>query len=130
MNQALADLYALQQIDSALARATKKLQALDQGRAEQTARDAAKASYDEISQAAHDTHGSLKDSELELQSVEKKRKDHESKRYGGMVPNPKELTAMQDEIEALGRQRAKLDERILTLMEDVEQRRAQETEAK
>jgi predicted nucleic acid-binding Zn-ribbon protein len=130
MNEALAALYALQQIDSALARANKKLQALDAGQAEQSAADSARATFDQISQTAHDTHGSLKDSELELQSVEKKQKDHESKLYGGMVQNPKELSAMQDEIEALGRQRSKLDERILTLMEDVEKRRAEEAQAK
>ncbi len=130
MNEALAALYALQQIDSALARANRKLQSLDAGQAEQATADTARAAFDQISQTAHNTHGSLKDSELELQSVEKKRKDHETKLYGGMIQNPKELSAMQDEIEALGRQQGKLDERILSLMEDVEKRRTEEAQAK
>lgn len=130
MNQALADLYALQQIDSALAAAMRKYNALDKGVKEKAAEDEAKAAFEQVSQTASDTHGSLKDSELELQTVEKKRQDHEKKLYSGMVSNPKELQAMQEEIESLGRQRERLDERILSLMEEVEQRRSEETKAK
>src|SRR5258708_5024868 len=123
MNEALTALYALQQIDSALALATRKHLALDPGRAELAAAEAALKSYDEITHAFHSSSGSLKDTELELQGVEKKAKDFENKLYSGKVQNPKELQSMQEEIEALGRQRGRLDEQILTLMEEVETHR-------
>jgi uncharacterized protein len=130
MNEALTALYGLQQIDSALAMATRKMNLLDQGKAEAAAAEAARASYEEISHRFHSTSGSLTDTELEIQSVEKKRKDFESKLYGGKVQNPKELQAMQEEIEALGRQRGKLDEKMLSLMEDVETHRKEEADSK
>ena len=105
-------------------------QALDPGRAEQAAADAARKSFDDITHTFHATSGNLKDSELELQGVEKKRKDFENKLYSGKVQNPKELQSIQEEIEALGRQRGRLDEQILTLMEEVETHRAQEAASK
>jgi len=130
MNPALPDLYALQEVDSALAAAYKQYRALDQGQAEKAAADAARVAFDEIAHTHHTTAGSLKDAELELQSLEARKKDHESKLYGGKITVFKELTAMQDEIASLGRHRALLDDKILELMEEVEAHRAQEAEAK
>src|SRR5437773_2512001 len=109
MNQALTALYELQQVDSALAAAHRKYQALDPGRAEQAAAESARVLYDRLTREHHDTATDLKDSELELQAVETKKKNFEIKLYGGQVQAPKELQAMEAEIEALGRQRARLD---------------------
>src|ERR1043165_7632075 len=130
MNQTLAALYALEQVDSALALATRQYHVLDPGRAEQAAAETARTMYDRLLRALHETEGDLKDSELELQGVEKKKKDYETKLYGGMVSNPKELQSMQEEIEALGRQRGRLEEKILTLMDQLEVRRTEEQAAK
>src|SRR5690349_3133074 len=130
MNENLLALYALQEVDSALMLATRQYQALDPGRAEQAAAETAQVLHDRLLKALHETEGNLKDSELEQLAVEKKKKDFETKLYGGMVQNPKELSAMQDEIEALGRQRGRLDERILTLMDELETRRTEEAAAK
>src|SRR3989442_12357173 len=116
MNATLSALYALQQVDSSLALAMRQYQALDPGRAEQAAAETARTMYDRMLRTLHETEGDLKDSELELQTVEKKKKDFETKLYSGKVSNPKELQSMQEEIEALGRQRGRLDDRILTLM--------------
>lgn len=130
MYQALADLYALQQVDSALLVANRRCKALDSGLVEQAAAESARELHERISRTFHDTSGDLKDSELELQAVEKKSKDFETKLYGGSVSNPKELQSIQAEIEALGRQRSMIDERILKLMEQMELHRTQEAEAK
>ena len=108
MNEALTALYALQQVDSALAAATKKLMALDSGKAEQAAAESSRANYEAVTHKYHSSSGSLKDAELELQGEEKKSKDFETKLYGGKVQNPKELQAIQEEIEALGRQRGRI----------------------
>src|SRR2546425_13009946 len=102
MNQALTDLYALQQVDSALVVAARKYQALDPGRTEQAGAESARTAFEHITHTFHATSGSLKDSELELQGVEKKAKDFENKLYSGKVQNPKELQSIQEEIEALG----------------------------
>src|SRR5947207_1768280 len=130
MNPNLSALYALQQVDSALALATRQYQALDPGRAEQSAAESALALHDRLLRSLHETEGNLKDSELEQLAVEKKKKDFETKLYSGKVQAPKELASMQEEIEALGRQRGRLDERILTLMDEAEVRRTEEAEAK
>lgn len=129
MNQALADLYELQKVDSALDLAKKQFQALDPGRAEKAAEETARALAERLARERDDSHGDLTDSELELQGVEKKKKDYETKLYSGRVTSPKELIDIQHEIEALGRQRDSLDERILTLMEQVETRRDQAAES-
>jgi predicted nucleic acid-binding Zn-ribbon protein len=130
MNEALNALYALQQVDSALAQAQKQYQALDQGKAEQAAAESAKEIYERMVRAHHDTARDQQDAELELKTVEAKSKEFEKKLYGGKVTAFKELESIQQEIAALGRQRDRLDERILTLMDQLETRRAEEAEAK
>jgi uncharacterized protein len=130
MNQALNALYDLQQVDSALAAATKQYQALDPGTAEQAAAESTRALAERQTREHHETARDLQDSELELKTVEAKKKEFEGKLYGGKVTNFKELESIQQEIEALGRQRGRLDERILTLMEQLETRRVEEAQAK
>jgi predicted nucleic acid-binding Zn-ribbon protein len=125
MNQALADLYELQKVDSALDLAKKQFQALDQGRAEKAAAESAKELAERLTRERDDSHGDLTDAELELQGVEKKKKDYETKLYSGKVTSPKELLDIQHEIDALGRQRAMLDDKILSLMEQLERRRTE-----
>ena len=71
----------------------------------------------------------MKDSELKLKSVEDKRQTYQNRLYQGGSTNAKELANMEKEIAALGRQRADLDERILELMEQVEQAQAHVTAA-
>lgn len=130
MNKALTALYALQQVDSALALAQRNYRALDPGRTEQAAAESARETHAHLSQASQETVRDLRDAELELKTVEGKKKDFEAKLYSGKVQAFKELEALQQEIEALGRQRGRLDEKILVLMEQVETQRAQEAEAK
>ncbi|MGC8668410.1 MAG: zinc ribbon domain-containing protein [Chthonomonadales bacterium] len=129
MKDALLALYALQEVDTALSVAKQKLNALDRGDAERAAAESARTLYDQVNRTLHDLSADLTDAELELQSVEQKKKQYEDKLYGGRVTNPKELASMQEEIEALGRQRGRLDERILVLMDQVETLKAQVREA-
>ena len=62
-----------------------------------------------------------KDAELRLAAVEKKREQVTQKLFSGTVSNPKELTAMQQEVRMLDRQRGRLDEGILTVMTALEE---------
>jgi uncharacterized protein len=129
MNEALNALYELQRIDSALAVANRKYQALDPGRAEQSAAESAKAVHERMVRAHQDTARDLQDAELELKSIESKKVDYEYKLKSGKG-NWKELQQFEHEVEALGRHRNMLDERILTLMDQLEERRLAEEESK
>ena len=66
----------------------------------------------------------------EAKAVEEKRATEEKKLYSGTVRNPKELTAMQEEVEMLVRQRARLDEKIVLLMGEVESAKQHQAVAK
>src|SRR4051794_30537016 len=105
MKEKLADLYALQQLDSTLAVLQKQYSALDKGLAEQAALEAVRTAYAEVEAALHGVSADLHDSELEQKTVEAKRKDFETRLYSGKVTAAKELQAMQEEIEMLGRNR-------------------------
>ncbi|HZP82374.1 MAG TPA: C4-type zinc ribbon domain-containing protein, partial [Chthonomonadaceae bacterium] len=126
----LLTLYHLQQLDSALMALKKQYNALDPGRAEQRAADAAIKAHQEAEAALHATSAALHDSELEQKSVEAKTADFEKKLYSGTIHVPKELQAMQEEIEMLKRQRGRLDEKILALMDELEAQRAREAETR
>ena len=63
----------------------------------------------------------LRSLELELQTAADKSRKVEQDLYSGRVGNPKELTAMQEDVAALGRQRRKIEDEMLALMEETEQ---------
>lgn len=124
MNQALNALYRLQEVDSALALAYKRYNALDKGAAEQAAAESARAQHERTEKENQEAARDLQDSELELKTLEEHKTAFEKKLNSGKVTNWKELQDLQSEIEALARQRSKLDERILTLMDQMEARHA------
>ncbi len=129
MKEKLAALYALQQMDSAMDALKRQYGALDVGLAEKAAFDQAKAAHQEADAALTTTTTDVRDLELEQKAVETKRQGEETKLYSGKVQNPKELQAMQDEVEMLGRQRVRLEEKMQALMSDLETRRTREAEA-
>jgi predicted nucleic acid-binding Zn-ribbon protein len=131
MRSDLLLLYNVQLVDSELALVARQYQALDQGQAEQAAFEQARSQHEEKLRLLQETTRDLHDSELQLKSVEEKKKDYETRLYGNKIKGSfKELEAAQQEIEALGRQRSWLDEKILNLMEEAEVRRKEEAEAK
>ncbi len=126
MKEQLAALYALQQQDSLLAALKRQFALLDAGKQEKAEYDLADAANKTALDDLHTVSGELKDAELEQQQIEAKRKDYETKLYGGKVTNPKELQAMQDEVEMLVRQRTKLDDKIIVLMDSLENRKTEQ----
>lgn len=124
VSETLSALYAVQQIDSQIQRAKRAQAVLDNG-AEAGAQ--ATSAHDVAQQqrtALHKLSGDLKDSELKLAAIETKRKNYQQKLYQGTVTNAKELSNIEKEIEALGRQQSDLDGKVLELMEQVEQAQA------
>lgn len=67
------------------------------------------------------------DLNLELGSLNDKLTRSEERLYSGNIRNPKELADLQHEVEALGRQRGRLEEETLTVMEQVEEAQKKKT---
>ncbi len=116
-------LYDLQQIDNEI-RAEKQrlgevLRLQKEPAALLAARERAAAAQTDLQQwqARH------KDLTLEIASVAEKAKRSEERLYSGSVKNPKELTDLQHEIEALGRRRASLEDDALLMMMEIDERK-------
>jgi uncharacterized protein len=65
----------------------------------------------------HKMDATIKDTELKLKSVETKQADYEKRYYDGSVKNPKELTAIEKEIQLLKQQKSKIDGELLAYYE-------------
>ncbi|CEK16249.1 Zn-ribbon protein, possibly nucleic acid-binding [Chthonomonas calidirosea] len=126
----LEALYRLQEIDNAIADLRREYARLDRGEAERKAYEEAKAAFSTLQETVKKLEAELRDAELELKGVESKRAREEARLKSGAVRSPRELQALEAEVEALGRQRARLDEKVLMLMEALEQRRTEEKEAR
>ncbi len=139
LGENLQALMALQQIDTQIQRARKAQAGLDNGAKATVDSQAAQAAAQAAREALHRVSGALKDSELKQSGVEAKQKSYQQKLYQGGVTSARELSNIEREIEALGRQRSDLDGKILELMEQTEgaqadadaaEARAREAEAK
>lgn len=130
MKEKLLALYELQQVDSALDALKRQYAAMDRGQEERTRYDAAKAAHEETLAALKAAETDHNDTKLELEGVVTKHKEVETKLYSGSVRNPKDLQFMQEEVEMLGRNRERLEEKLATLAADVEACRAREKSAK
>lgn len=113
-------LYRLQQADSRLQRLESELASLDDGSAARADAEQARGDEQAAREDLHANQGRLRDLELELQSMVGKAHKVEGELYGGRVSNPKELTALQEDLVSLGRQRQRLEDAMLGLMEDIE----------
>lgn len=113
-------LFQLQTLDSRIAALEATLASLDDGSALQAQLEAAKVAEDEARSALHESQARLRTLELELQSAVGKAKKLEQDLYSGRVTNPKELQAMEQDIQMLSRQRGRLEDEMLGLMEQIE----------
>jgi len=113
-------LLELQKVDSERDRLIRLRKNLETG----DAATAAARQAQEAAAAVHTEHqhtaASLKDAELELAGLEKKIKTFEDRVRSGSIHNSKELMNIEKEIAQLVRLRSALDEKILSLMDDVE----------
>jgi len=124
MSAELKALCELQTIDLALAKAQKSKASLDDGSSRRKLVEDARQQVTQAEKALHESTAELHDKELDLKTIEAKQKQFKDKLYGGSVSNPKELESMEKEIEMLGRQKGKLEERILELYDIVESRKS------
>ena len=116
----VAELYALQELDLALAANRAALAEVDAllGNSEALEQAQSKAKERQESLRAAEKHS--KDLEFEADEQRRKIEPVEKRLYGGSVTNPKELEDLQLDLESLQRRRAELDDRALDAMEAVE----------
>jgi predicted nucleic acid-binding Zn-ribbon protein len=117
-------LYRLQLLDLELDHAGRRLREIEALLAgspalEHTRNEAARAE-----KALRLASSELKSLELESQSLDEKITAEEQRLYAGQVRNPKEMLDLQRELDSLKRRRGALDDQMLSLMEQVEQLRA------
>lgn len=121
MHPALEKLYLLQQLDVAIFQLKRKIAALDPGTTLEAELNASRQHLQEQEHRLRTLTADLQDSELRLRSLEDKIKQFEQRLYSGVVVNPKELTALEKDIESLKRQRSQLDDQILQLWDEIDQ---------
>ena len=120
----VADLYALQEIDTAIDQRTA---ALVEVRARYGDSEAAAAAREMI--AAHivglpELEARQLDLDLQMATIKEKAVPVERRLYDGSVTNPKELTDLQRDLEQIERQRRVVEDELLTVLEQVEAKRA------
>ena len=116
-----AQLYHLQTLDSRIAALEAELASLDDGSALKAQLVEAQSAESAAQADLHEKQSRLRIMELELQSTVGKAKKIETDLYSGRVAHPKELQAMEADIQMLSRQRGRSEEDVLNLMEQIEQ---------
>lgn len=114
-------LYDLQQLDTAIIRTAAHRASLDDGTAQRAVVAAAVQELADLQGRLAAWHARLRALDLGLRSLEAKRAKFDADLYSGRIGNPKELAAIQEEIGALDRVKAGLEDEALSVMELVEQ---------
>lgn len=120
MQEKMARLYELQQLDSGIAQHRTWISTLDDGSKSGRSLAAATGQLDALQKRLTQLETDNRNKELELKSADQDRKDRMAKAYGGTVGDAKELAALERKIEELNRKRDKLETEILELMDEIE----------
>lgn len=115
-----AQLYKLQMFDSRIGSLEASLASLDDGSTLRVQLEEVRTAEDAARTDLHDRQARLHALELELQSTTGRTKKLELDLYSGRVSNPKELQAMEQDIQMLSRQRGRMEDDMLNLMEEIE----------
>jgi predicted nucleic acid-binding Zn-ribbon protein len=118
--QPAEQLFALQRMDTRLAMLRHSMDTLDPGESLETLLEQVRSAEAVTGAQLKETQTRLRDLELSLSSTAEKAKKIEQELYSGRVGNPKELTAMQEDVASLGRQRRRIEDEMLALMEDTD----------
>ncbi len=114
---ALFRLWQLHQIDAAIVEIRARAAGLDPGREIQREIDRLSQLLAGAQERYHQLAGEQADLELKQKGIDEKIAKFEKDLFSGRIVNPREVEAMQREIEMLRRQRGEADVRILELWE-------------
>jgi predicted nucleic acid-binding Zn-ribbon protein len=120
MSQRAKALYALQRIDSKLARKKARYREVQERLGEDGELKEARAALEAAEEELAHWRSQLRDRELEAAGIGEKIRVTEEKLYGGSVTNPKELSDLQQEGEYLKRRQESVEEKQLEEMMTVE----------
>ncbi|MBZ0278378.1 MAG: hypothetical protein K8I60_19685 [Anaerolineae bacterium] len=116
----LETLYRLQEIELEILAGHKRLREITAALQENQALAAAQSALDAAQKQLAPLHKQSRSLELELQSNRDKSRQAEDRLYSGAVKNPKELQDIQQEIAALKKRSAELEDHLLEVMLAVE----------
>jgi len=122
----LQTLLALQAADQEWDEKGRRYQVLRRLLADQSELQALQEACRQIKQDLAASHVKLRNSELEMASLQSKQREVQDALYGGRVRVPKDLETLQKESQILQQRLNKMEEEILNLMALVEEYEAQE----
>lgn len=122
-------MYALQDTDLALDAATARLREIEERLGESQELIEARQKVEEIHKRLQGLRAQQKDSEFAVQEIREKAAGVEKKLYGGAVRNPKELTDLQDDLNALNTQVRKREDNLLNILVEIEDTEDQRKES-
>ena len=125
----VAALYRLQELELDILERAKRIKAINAQLEDDAALREAEAENEELQAALEATEARVRDMELEIATALDKRQSAETRLYSGEVTNPKELQDMQMEVEALTRRKSVLDDELLKLSSERDDRRGKAEEA-
>ena len=124
-----AELYALQEIDSAIDVARATLAAVEEHLGETEELTSARAAVEEHREALRGLHDGQRDVEWQVDDARSHLTAVEGKLYGGTVRNPKELAGLNDDASILKGQLRRREDELLNHMVKVEEQEATLREA-
>jgi predicted nucleic acid-binding Zn-ribbon protein len=124
MSDELGALYKVQQADEEIARHEEARSRLDTGAELKVEIESVEAELGDLRGKLVAAENENLDRELEAKTLEEKRKRFQDQLYSGSVRNPRQLTDLQGEVDMLGREIGKIEDRMLELMEAIESLRA------
>jgi predicted nucleic acid-binding Zn-ribbon protein len=124
-----ADLYALQEIDSAVEATKASLTAVEEQLGESEELIVGRQAVEEGRDALEGVSKQQRELEWQVDDLRSRLSDVEGKLYGGSVRNPKELASIQEETNILRGQLRRREDELLDLMVRVEERQTALREA-
>jgi predicted nucleic acid-binding Zn-ribbon protein len=126
MNEELKKIAKVQKVDTAIQELKRKFATIDPGRGPMAAVEQAKQELEAKSAAHKALRQEAEDLELSTKGIEQKIESEQKRLYSGGVYNAKDADAIDREIANLKTRRAKNDERLLELWEEVPPAKAEE----
>lgn len=120
----VARLAQLQTLDQEIDEKTKQHTRVEQALADDPALASAQTTLTTEQKKLGDLRTLLRDRELEASSLDTQIQSIEQRLYSGAVANPKELDGLSKDLEMHKRQRGALDDKLLELMDTIEQAQA------
>jgi predicted nucleic acid-binding Zn-ribbon protein len=125
VSEELAILHKVQQADTEIARHEQALADLDTGAELSSEIDVLEAELSDLRKQLQAAEKENLDRELEVKTIEEKRKRFQDQLYSGSVRNPRQLSDLHQEVEMLSREIRKIEDRVLELMETLESLRGE-----